>query len=246
MDSSEINLIASEIMQLSKNGNFKQAFEKYNHVKHPVICYHLGLYAYNDDYRDIATTKFIQGSKFGFTYPNDFSNTLHSDPIGQCIYYLLAKNLINQNDIQKRMQLIGLAYVYLSISINLIGNKAYQSYESRARLLTMQKYADEITSIMDYIGVKDIALPLIIGNDYYESYLGYSTYLYQSETPHTEELREKGISIFVNVVSKHFGGNLGLKVMLETASGVHKEVFHNAEILLNFANGLENKNYFFQ
>lgn len=244
--SDNISSTASEIIRLSKSGNFREAYEKYNDVDHPTACYYLGLYAYNDDFEDIAEAKFIQGAKFGFSYPNDYINSLHSNSIGQCIFLLLDKELIHPEDIQKVTKLIGLAYTYLSSSIELIGDRAYQSYETRAKLLSMSEHSLAITSVMDYLGVQDISLPIIISNDYYQSGMGYNNYLFQSSSnPYSEKLIAKGLQIFTNIVYEHFEENIGLDQLNEMASAVHMVANLKAQDLLKFANQLTNKDFYF-
>lgn len=240
----DITQISNDIVQKSKNGNFKLAFDLYGDINHPVICYYLGLYAYNNDYDSLARKKFIQGAKFGLTYPNDFTENLHSNSIGQCIFLLLEKNLLGINDSQKIMRLIGLSYAYLSISINIIGNKAYQSHESRAKLLSIEKYSDEAASIMNSIGVEDVGFPLIVAYDFYESYLGYASYLFKSETPYTDELRNKGMAIFTEI-SKSFRDKPSLEDLRDSGKKLHKTAFHKVKALLEYANELNDKNFLF-
>jgi hypothetical protein len=241
----QINTIASEIIQLSSNGNFKKAFEMYNGIDHPTICYYLGIYAYNDDYDDLAKRKFIQGAKFGLTYPNEYYNNLHSNAIGQCIYYLLDKNLIRLDNSQKIMELIGLSYIYLSVSVNLIGNKAYQSYESRAKLLSMTQYETEAIGIMHHFGVESIGFPIVIAHDFYQSEMGTSTYLYNmSENEHTRELNSKALLMDVGI-TKYSGIQLDFEELTNTALKLHEKAFKNAESLLIYANLVKDKNSFF-
>jgi hypothetical protein len=191
MQDDNLNKIISDISILSKKDCFLEAYSLYDNISHPVVCYLLGVNACNIDEYAIAKNKLIEASMFGFKYPNEYYLNLHSNSIGQSIYVLLKEELIEVSEHQKIITLLGLAFNYLTVSINLIGNKAYQSYETRANLFTISKYENESASIMNMLGVEDIGFPLTIANDYYQSFLGYSTYKYFGENSHTEELRIK-------------------------------------------------------
>lgn len=240
-----ISGISSEIQKLSKCGEFEVAYDKYSIIKHPVISFYLGLYAYKNDYNEIAQKKFSEAARFGLDFPNECSENLYSNSIGQSIYYLLDRNLLVFSDRRTALTWIGIAYYYLTVSINLIGNKAYQSYETRAKLLSMDEYSQEVLMLMELFGLDPILVPFAVANDYYESYLGHTLYAYDLVgTEYIENLHDNAVSIFYN-----FGGQvLGeftFDDLRESGRKFSDKVFRQSKQLLEQTDKVKGKDFFF-
>ena len=89
----------------------------------------------------------LAGAKHGLKPGNEFYNKMSCDSIGQCLTLLLTQFELSysQNTIAKAT---ALAYVHLSKSIKMFGEKAYDSRRMRAVLLKDHEYEPAVTQFM--------------------------------------------------------------------------------------------------
>lgn len=109
-------------------------FNKYKSYPHPEICYLLGVMFLNNNINDYSIKALIKGASFGLSHPSNFYNSLYSDCVGQC-YFLLSTNFSIPNN-EVSLKLVSLGYLFLSKCIELYPKEAFDSYRSRALLLS--------------------------------------------------------------------------------------------------------------
>jgi len=214
--------MANQIRTLSKAGRFDEAYQKYKNVNHPELFYVLGVQAYNLDFEDIAKNCFIEGAKFCTEGEHKYYNTIFANSIGQCITLLLTNNLIRTQDKNVLARLFIFGHLYLSNSIKTYGTKAYESHNSRYKLVNETNHTDLFASILKQFGVLIEAIPLMNASDLQQSSIGYANTPYFMNA---EELLNKAYKIITIYKSLHLEYDLTPAEFFDTGKMMNDEYF---------------------
>lgn len=143
---------------------------KYIAVAHPYVHYSLGSQYLYLGKMDNAFYHLLQASSIGVRNKRAYWDTIFADSIGSSIAQLFSRELIARipGDLDTFHLFIS-GYMFLSSSIGLYGNKAYESLANRARMIMSCQHGADITAFLTYGGLREV----LAISDHYRSSLGY-------------------------------------------------------------------------
>ncbi|QQR86536.1 MAG: hypothetical protein IPJ76_18450 [Flavobacteriales bacterium] len=144
---------------------------RYTAVAHPYVHFSLGSRYLYLGKLDNAFYHLLQASSIGVRNKRAYWDTLFADSVGSSIAQLFSRELIARipRDLNTFHLFIS-GYMFLSSSIGLYGNKAYESLANRARMIMSCQHGADITAFLTYGGLREV----LAISDHYRSSLGYA------------------------------------------------------------------------
>ncbi len=157
---------------------------KYMEVAHPHVHHALGSSFWHFGKPDDAYYHLYRAASIGVRNKQEYWGTVFSDSIGASIAQLFFRGLIVR--LPKGLDVFNLfvnGYMFLSSSIGLYGNRAFESLENRARMIIDTEKGTIFAGAMS-MGLRDV----LAISDFYRSSLGYS---------------ERGMMVYANELKSH-------------------------------------------
>lgn len=164
----EIKVLSQEIHYCKDLETLRQLYNQKGNYNHPQICYEFGTAFLNMDDKDNAKKAFTQGAIYGIQYPCALYGDVLIEAVGQCLSLLMTKFPIA--DKADAIKVTALGYIYLSRSIALNPENAYDSYRTRGLLFKEHENKMVVRSLItDNVGLFIFVEPYIISDFYITS-----------------------------------------------------------------------------